>query len=137
MSATPAMDHIGVGVPDLATAKEFYDDFMPIVGFEEWFPADEHQFNYGPAGNAGTQLFFYRATGTTAAYSRHGIGLQHLAFAVPSRSTVDEAHLWAVRQGCQVVHEPRDFPEYGEGTYATYFLDRHGIMIEVVSHANG
>lgn len=136
VSATPAMDHIGIGVPELATAKEFYDDFMPVVGFKEWFPADDHQFNYGPAGNAGTQLFFYRATQTDA-YSRHGTGLQHLAFAVASRSTVERAHLWAVQHSCDVVHEPKEFPEYGEGTYATYFLDRHGIMIEVVSHANG
>ena len=80
MSATPSMDHIGVGVPDLAAAKEFYDDFMPIVGFEEWFPADEHQFNFGPAGHAGTQLFFYRATEADA-YSRHGIMIEVVSHA--------------------------------------------------------
>ena len=33
--------------------------------------------------------------------------------------------------------KPREFPQYGEGTYATYFLDRYGIMIEVVCHSRG
>jgi hypothetical protein len=28
---------------------------------------------------------------------------------------------------------PREFPEYGEH-YATYFLDPHGFMLEVVCH---
>lgn len=90
MSASPSMDHIGIGVPDLVAAKQFYDGFMPVVGFAQWFPADEHQFNYGPVGTPGTQLFFYRATEADG-YSRHGVGLQHLAFAVPDRSTVEEA----------------------------------------------
>ncbi len=134
MSASASIDHIGIGVPDLAVAKDFYDDLMPLLGFSEWFPADEHQFNYGPAGTPGTQLFFYRAIQTDG-YSRHGVGLQHLAFAVPRRSAVEEAYRWAVQRGCEVHHEPKEFPEYGEGTYATYFIDRHGILIEVVSHA--
>ena len=32
-------------------------------------------------------------------------------------------------------HPPRTFPEYGEHAYATYFLDPHGIMLEVACHA--
>jgi hypothetical protein len=32
-----------------------------------------------------------------------------------------------------VVHEPREFPEYGHH-YATYFLDPHGLMLEVFCH---
>lgn len=136
MSASPSMDHIGIGVPDLVAAKQFYDGFMPVVGFAQWFPADEHQFNYGPVSTPGTQLFFYRATEADG-YSRHGVGLQHLAFAVPDRSTVEEAFRWAAQRDCEVVHAPREFPQYGEGTYATYFLDRYGIMIEVVCHSRG
>ena len=31
------------------------------------------------------------------------------------------------------IKEPREFPEYGEH-YATYFLDPHGFMLEVVCH---
>jgi catechol 2,3-dioxygenase-like lactoylglutathione lyase family enzyme len=131
MTTSASIDHIGIGVSDLVAAKRFYDEFFDIVGLAAWFPADEHQFNYGPP-SAGTQIFFYRAESTT--YTRTGTGLQHLAFRVPARSVVEAAHAWAVEQGCIVVHGPRAFPEYGEHTYASYVLDRHGIMLEVVCH---
>jgi catechol 2,3-dioxygenase-like lactoylglutathione lyase family enzyme len=134
MPPSAALDHVGVGVPDLAFAKEFFDALMPILGFVPWFPADEHQVNYGPDGAPGTQVFLYLAT-EPGEYSRHGTGLQHLAFGVPDRATVERAHTWAVERGCEVVHAPRGFREYGEHAYATYFLDPHGIMLEVVSHA--
>jgi len=130
---TASVDHLGIGVPDLGAAKQYYDGLVAIVGFREWFPADEHQFNYGPVGAPGTQIFFYRALAPND-YSRHGIGLQHLAFSVATPAVVDQAHQWAVDHRSEVVHPPRTFPEYGESTYATYFLDPHGIMLEVVCH---
>lgn len=99
-------------VPDLVAAKKYYDEVVAIVGFREWFPADEHQFNYGPDGTLGTQIFFYRALEPND-YSRHGIGLQHLAFRVPTRAVVEQACRWAVGRGSEVVHQPRPFPEYG------------------------
>ena len=52
---------------------------------------------------------------------------------VSSRAIVHEAHDWAVSRGAEVVHAPREFPEYGEH-FATYFLDLNGIMLEVVCH---
>jgi catechol 2,3-dioxygenase-like lactoylglutathione lyase family enzyme len=135
MASGASIDHIGVGVPDLAVAKEYYDGLFAVVGFREWFPADEHQVNYGPDTAPGTQLFFYRALEPDG-YSRTGIGLQHLAFTVPTRAVVEESHRWALAHGSEVVHAPRAFPEYGEHAYATYFLDPHGVMLEVVSHSS-
>ena len=38
-----------------------------------------------------------------------------------------------VGRGCEIVHAPRDFPEYGTH-HATFFLDLHGFMLEVVCH---
>lgn len=128
-----SIDHIGVGVADLLAAKQYYDEFMPIVGFTAWFPADDDQFNYGPDGAVGTQIFFYRSLEPTG-FSRHGIGLQHLAFTAPDRAVVDQAHGWATARDATVVHAPRSFPEYGDHCYATFFLDPHGIMLEVVCH---
>jgi predicted enzyme related to lactoylglutathione lyase len=52
---------------------------------------------------------------------------------VSSRAIVREAHEWAVGGGSEIVHAPRDFPEYGTH-YATFFLDPHGFMLEVVCH---
>jgi catechol 2,3-dioxygenase-like lactoylglutathione lyase family enzyme len=31
------IDHVGLGVPDVAAATTYYDEFMPLVGFvREW-----------------------------------------------------------------------------------------------------
>jgi catechol 2,3-dioxygenase-like lactoylglutathione lyase family enzyme len=134
MSRTGLIDHIGIGVPDLGTAKRYYDGLMPILGLKAWFPtAPDGHFNYGPDGAIGSQIFFYQAL-EPASHSRHGTGLQHLSFMVSSRDIVREAHDWAVAQDAEVVHAPREFPEYGEH-YATYFLDPHGFMLEVVCHS--
>ena len=54
---------------------------------------------------------------------------------VSSRAIVDEAYAWAVGQGAEIVHDPREFPEYGQH-YATFFLDPHGFMLEVVCHSS-
>ena len=136
MPRTGFIDHIGIGVPDLVAAKRYYDELMPIVGLRQWFPTTEAgEFNYGPDGALGTQVFFYQALAPTE-HSRHGTGLQHLCFMVSSRDIVREAHDWAVAQGSEVIHAPREFPEYGEH-FATFFLDPHGVMLEVVCHHAG
>ena len=136
MARTGFIDHIGIGVPDLAAAKRYYDELMPILGLRAWFPTTEAgDFNYGPDGGLGPQIFFYQALEPDR-HSRHGTGLQHLSFMVPSPAIVREAHEWAMRQNTEVVHAPRQFPEYGQH-YATYFLDPHGFMLEVVCHSSG
>ena len=38
MPRTGFIDHIGIGVPDLAAAKRYYDGLMPILGLRHWFP---------------------------------------------------------------------------------------------------
>ena len=133
MARTGYIDHIGIGVPDLATAKRYYDDLMPVLGLRQWFATSPGgSFNYGPDGARGSQVFFYQAR-EPGTYSRHCTGLQHIAFLVESRAIVREAHQWARSHNAEIIHEPRDFPEYGQH-YATYWLDPHGIMLEVVCH---
>ena len=134
MARTGVIDHIGIGVPDLAAAKAYYDELMPILGLRPWFPmAPDGGFNYGPDGAKGPQLFFYQAIedGTN---SRHRSGVQHIAIMVESRAIVREAYEWARAKGEEILYEPRLFPEYGPTQYATYWQDPHGFMFEVVSY---
>lgn len=73
MPRTGFIDHIGIGVPDLAAAKRYYDELMPILGLRQWFKTSpEGSFNYGPDSAQGTQVFFYQAleAGTTHATAR-------------------------------------------------------------------
>ena len=128
------LGHIGINVPDLEIAGSYYGDLLPRVGFES-FVEDDDQFAFMPAnGKRGTFLFFYPAP-SQAPYSRHTTtGLQHLAFMVRARSAVDEVHAWAKGVGSEVIHEPREFPEYPPPYYASFWLDPFGLMLEVVCH---
>lgn len=134
MAGTGYIDHVGIGVPDLAEAKRYYDELMSILGLCEWFPTSPGApFNYGPDGGRGSQLFFYQAD-EAGTYSRSRTGLHHLAFLVESREIVREAHRWASARDAVILDEPREFPQYGEHCFATYWIDPHGFKLEAVTH---
>ena len=124
---------MGINVADLARARAYYVELMPVLGFEPLIAADD-QFAYRPAaGKPGTYIFFYPAI-EEAGYSRHRPGLQHLAFILNTRAEVQRAHEWARTHGCEVIHAPQEFPQYHPGYYATFWLDPEGIMLEAVCH---
>lgn len=127
------IDHIGIGVPDLAATKEYFDELMSILGLRQWFDTEPGgPLNYGPDGARGSQLFFYEAE--VGAYSRLQTGLHHLAFLVASRAVVREAHEWARSRDAVILDEPQEFPQYGPHCFATYWLDPHGFKLEAVCH---
>ena len=135
LTRTGFIDHVGIGVPDLVAAKEYYDDLMSVLGLREWFERDPGgPLNYGPDGAQGSQLFFYQAE-EPGTYSRRETGLHHLAFLVASRAVVRDAHEWARAHKAVILDEPREFPQYGEHCFATYWLDPHGFKLEAVCHS--
>jgi catechol 2,3-dioxygenase-like lactoylglutathione lyase family enzyme len=128
------LGHLGVNVPDLVAAKQYYDALMPLLGYEP-FIDDDDQLAYMPAGGKrGTYLFFYPAPDRTTPYTRKSPGLQHLAFAVPTRSTVRVVHDWVTGAGGEVLYEPQDFPQYPPPYFATFWVDPFGFVLEAVCH---
>ena len=127
------LGHLGVNVPDLERAKAYYDALMPTLGFET-FVADDTQFAYWRAGGKpGTVLFFYPAPDPDG-FDRRRPGLQHLAFAVPTRGVVHRVHDLVVELRSEVVIAPKEFPEYPPPYYACFWLDPHGFLLEAVCH---
>jgi catechol 2,3-dioxygenase-like lactoylglutathione lyase family enzyme len=126
------LGHLGINVPDLDSARAYYGQVLPWLGFEP-FVSDDDQFAYRPAGGKpGTFLFFYR--GSLGGCRPDAPGLQHLAFMVPTRSAVRDVHRRVLGLGAEVVHPPRSFPEYPPPYYATFWLDPMGLMLEAVCH---
>lgn len=123
------IEHLGLGVSDVAAAKAYYDEFMPLVGYMPYF-----ETGYVPTDWQGAQLFLY-PTLEDGEYSRLRTGLSHIAFLVPTRADVHRVHEWAQARGHEILNAPRPFPEYGKNCYATFFLDMHGFMLEAVCHA--
>lgn len=58
----------------------------------------------------------------------------HLALAAPDRAAVDAVHEAAVAAGLDVLHPPREWPEYHPGYYATFLRDLDGHNVEAVTH---
>ena len=125
------LSHIGLNVRDLVQAKAYYDSLMPLLGFEGHVAADD-QFAYKSINKESeTLIFFYRAL-EQLPYSRHHSGLQHLAFMVDSRAAVRAVHTKALLLGSEVVHLPREFPQYRPNYFATFWLDPEGFMLEAL-----
>jgi len=127
------LGHLGVNVPDLGVARAYYGEVMPMLGYEPFIDAHD-EFAYMPAaGKRGTYLFFYPALDDTE-FSRHGPGLQHLAFMVPTRTAVAQVYERVRDLGSDIVHEPQVFPQYPPPYYATFWSDPFGFMVEAVCH---
>jgi len=129
--------HLGVNVPDLGRATEYYGPLMPLLGYEPFLTAED-QVAFMPAGSKrGAYLFLYEATDEherVRVYSREATGLQHLAFIVPTRGAVHDVHAHVARAGSTVLHAPKEWPQYPPPYYATFWLDPFGIMLEAVCH---
>jgi catechol 2,3-dioxygenase-like lactoylglutathione lyase family enzyme len=127
------LDHLGLNVADLVTAKAYYDALTPFLGLEPFFESDV-EFSYQPAdGRPGTRLFFYQAP-LPNDFVRKNVGFEHLAFRARTREQVDDAHAKAVELGSEVLFAPRPFPNYHENYYASFWFDPHGFLLEIVCH---
>ena len=55
------LGHMGINVRDLVRARVYFDELMPLLGFEP-FIVDADQFSYRPVGEQPwPALFFYPA----------------------------------------------------------------------------
>jgi catechol 2,3-dioxygenase-like lactoylglutathione lyase family enzyme len=127
------LGHLGVNVPDLATATAYYGDLMPLLGHEPFLNTDDTAAFMPAGGRRGAYLFLYQAE-EEGEISRQRPGLQHLAFIVPTRTAVHEVHAHVVEAGSPVLHPPQEWPQYPPPYYATFWLDPFGIMLEAVCH---
>jgi len=128
-----ALGHLGLNVPDLTAARGYYDQVMPALGYAP-FVVDDDQFAYLPADSRRGAIVFFYPSAAPSADSRHTTGLQHLAFMVDTRAQVDAVRDLVAGLGSEIVHEPREWPEYPPPYYATFWLDPHGFLLEAVCH---
>jgi catechol 2,3-dioxygenase-like lactoylglutathione lyase family enzyme len=87
-----------------------------------------------PGGGSGS-LGLRAASGPEAEqkFELYAPGFHHLAFAVDSRADVERAHDAAALAGAEILHSPREWPDYHPDYYATFFLDPDGFRVEVRS----
>ncbi len=58
----------------------------------------------------------------------------HVAFRAPDRAAVDAFFAAAVGAGAEVLHAPREWPEYHPAYYGAFVRDPDGNDVEAVCH---
>jgi catechol 2,3-dioxygenase-like lactoylglutathione lyase family enzyme len=81
----------------------------------------------GLAGRDGIPQFWLAPGGPAAAEI-------HIALAAPDRAAIDAVHDAAVAAGVEVLHAPREWPEYHPGYYGVFLRDPDGHNAEAVHH---
>jgi catechol 2,3-dioxygenase-like lactoylglutathione lyase family enzyme len=123
------LDHLGLQAQDVKASLDFYLRVFAPIGMREAmrFPAGDSMV-VGLAGPDGPPDFWLSPP--TGAETRE----LHVAFRAPDRKAVDAVHDAAVAAGVEVLHAPREWPEYHPGYYAVFLRDPDGHNVEAVHH---
>jgi catechol 2,3-dioxygenase-like lactoylglutathione lyase family enzyme len=121
------IDHVSVGVRDLAVAATFYEAVLGALGFTK--------LETRPAavgfGKSYTEFWINLRADMAPLPEGHGT---HIAFRARTREMVDAFHAAALSQGGESDGAPGLRPHDGEaGYYAAFIRDRDGNRIEAVT----
>jgi catechol 2,3-dioxygenase-like lactoylglutathione lyase family enzyme len=116
------LDHVSIGVSNIARSKSFYDMALKPLGIERLYAEGDNSAGYGLDKKA----FFW-------------IGLResiltgtHVAFAAKDRAAVDAFHAAALAAGGRDNGAPGLRPRYHANYYGAFILDPDGHNIEAV-----
>ena len=116
------LDHVTLGVSDIARSQAFYDSALRPLGIERLYADGDSAAGYGANGKA----FFW--------IGRKGV-LQtgaHVAFTAPERETVDRFYKAALAAGGKDNGPPGLRPQYHADYYGAFVFDPDGHNIEAV-----
>jgi catechol 2,3-dioxygenase-like lactoylglutathione lyase family enzyme len=126
------VDHLDLVVSDLDRSLSFYRALLEPLGYVQTSEiVGERGERVVYLGGPGAVSVSLRAAQTPGSYDRYRVGIHHVAFAAPSRATVEERLSWVRGQGLQVESDPTEYG-YSPGYYAGFFYDPDGIKLEIV-----
>jgi catechol 2,3-dioxygenase-like lactoylglutathione lyase family enzyme len=117
------LDHISLGVRDIAWTRRFYDAALAPLGYRCLSDGGD-SLGYGRDAVA---LWLGAAARPVPADPESGL---HLCFAAPTPASVAAFHAAALREGGQDNGPPGLRPDYGPGYYAAFVVDPDGYRIE-------
>ncbi|GAB3802425.1 VOC family protein [Micromonospora zhanjiangensis] len=122
-------DHLGIQVTDVEASLAFYlRTFGPIGMREAVRIPHDGSLVVGLAGPDGVPDFWLSPS--VGGETREA----HVAFRAADRQSVDAVHAAAVAASTEVLHAPREWPEYHPGYYAVFLRDPDGHNVEAVHH---
>jgi catechol 2,3-dioxygenase-like lactoylglutathione lyase family enzyme len=122
-----ALHHLAFTAADLTKNGPAYDAVFAPLGYHREYDSGELITWTG----TGPELLLYAVEGDDVTPHQHGDpGLQHVAFAVDDRATVEAVHTAAVDNGWTIVHPPREY-DYTPGYFAVFITDTAGNRLEI------
>ena len=125
------IDHLSLGVRDLARARAFYDAVLAPLGYRRVFDLEDAS-GYGrpdPHPLKEQALPFW------IGHEPAGVVLNgHICFSAPARAAVDAFHAVALAAGGRDNGKPGLRPHYHAHYYAAFIVDPDGHRIEAVRH---
>jgi catechol 2,3-dioxygenase-like lactoylglutathione lyase family enzyme len=125
------IDHLSLGVRDLAHSRAFYDAILAPLGYRRGFDHDDVA-GYGlPGGHPLREQALPFWIGAEA----EGSALNgHVCFSAPDRAAVDAFHKAALAAGARDNGAPGLRPQYHASYYAAFVIDPNGHRLEAVCH---
>jgi catechol 2,3-dioxygenase-like lactoylglutathione lyase family enzyme len=117
------INHLSIGVRDVAKAKTFYDAALKPIGYS-CLSASETALGYG-----GETAVFWVVASPSPVPPDPESGL-HFCFTAPTRTSVDAFHKAAMEDGGRDNGKPGLRAEYGENYYAAFTIDPDGYRLE-------
>jgi catechol 2,3-dioxygenase-like lactoylglutathione lyase family enzyme len=117
------IDHLSIGVRDVAKAKHFYDAALKPLGYR-CLSEGAGSLGYGEDA---VQLWIGAAERPVPPDDKSGL---HVCFGAPTRQSVDAFHAAALAAGGRDNGKPGLRSDYGANYYAAFVADPDGYRIE-------
>lgn len=130
------LDHVSVGVADLARARAFYDSVLGTLGYALVYTVDIPGEGIVAHGYGATKEKpeFWIGVPEQIDGKANATGGAHLAFVAKSRKDIDAFHAAALKAGGKDNGKPGLRPHYHENYYGAFVFDPDGNKIEACSH---
>ena len=122
------IDHLALQVRDPVAAAAFYTRVFAVLGVREFrrYERPEGLVIGLCAADGVPQLWFGPLVDP-------GVRPVHLALTAPSDDAVDAVYNAALDAGAELLHAPRQWPEYHAGYYGVFLRDLDGNNVEAVN----
>jgi catechol 2,3-dioxygenase-like lactoylglutathione lyase family enzyme len=124
------IDHVSLGVTDMARSKSFYDAVLQPLGISRHYEYDGG-IGYGASPS---EVNFWIGAPLDAGRKVQASGGTHVAFHAPNRKAVDDFFQAALKAGAKDDGKPGPRPIYHENYYGAFVLDPDGHKIEACCH---
>jgi catechol 2,3-dioxygenase-like lactoylglutathione lyase family enzyme len=117
------LNHVSIGVKDLAVSRLFYDAVLEPLGYERVFENPE----YVCYGTASPEFCVVAVKHPVPADTESGL---HFCFGAARRADVNAFHQAAIATGGRDNGAPGIRKEYGDNYYAAFVIDPDGYRLE-------